>query len=60
MIIYVYQQFLYLVCLEILNTYSPPKIPYIYNILKVCKNILTSSAFPAPSPPGNTLFFLGT
>ena len=50
--IYVYQQFDYLIPMEILITSVPLKRPYSYNILTVLNNmlflILTSNAFPAP------------
>ena len=64
--IYIYEQFVYLVCLEILNTWFPLKRPYIYNILKVCNNILFLLLMRNPLPPlllpfpGNTVFFIGT
>ena len=50
--IYVYQQFDYLIPMEILIPSVPLKRPYSYNILTVLNNmlflILTSNAFPAP------------
>ena len=64
--LFIYQQFAYLVLLEIRNTGVPLEIPYIYNIFKVCNNILflivARNAFLAPLLliPDKTVFFIGT
>ena len=61
--LYIYQQFVYLACMGILNTSLPLQGPYIYNIFMVCNNILfsilTRNTFPAPLLVilGNTVFF---